>query len=157
MKKIGSVISLSFLIILLLVGCEKISSNRIQDGRDEKSSSDWVKVETDMNGDVISYKIEQRIENTVQLWGERIFSDEGRKEFIRTMRDYGFSTKGLAKSGHIMSLYEINCHMKTGRLLSIVIYDTGGKIIYADSFVDPQWEYIPPDSVGDKYQKKVCE
>ena len=144
MKKIHSVIILPVLIIFLLVS-------------PVIGSDDWMINYEDMNGDVILYKIEHRIKNIVQVWGNRILSDEGREEFIRDRRDNGLSTEGLDKLGHVTSLYEINCRQKTGRLLSVVMYDRYGVIIYSGSSVEPEWDYIVPNTDGDTFRKKVCE
>jgi len=120
-------------------------------------SDDWVKNYTDMNGDVVLYKIEGRTKDTVQVWGKRVFSDAGREEFLLDRRNNGFSTEGWEKLEHFTSLYEIDCRKKIGRLLSVVIYDTVGKIVYADSFGESKWDDIVPGSVGDTLLKKVCK
>jgi len=143
MKKIRS-IALSFLVSFILAG-------------PVTGADDWEKNYTDANGDVVLYKIELRTKDSVQVWGKRIFSDIGREEFLRDRKENGFSTKGWEKLGHLTSLYEINCPARLGRLLSVVIYDTDGKIIYADSFGRPAWDDILPDTVGDTLQKKVCK
>ncbi|MRR17485.1 MAG: hypothetical protein EG826_13615 [Deltaproteobacteria bacterium] len=143
MKKIRS-IALSFLVSFLFAG-------------PAMGADDWEKNYTDANGDVVLYKLEQRDAVAVQVWGKRIFSDVGREEFLRDRRENGFSTKGWENLGHFTSLYEINCPKKLGRLLSVVIYGTDGKIVYADSFGRPDWDDILPDTVGDTLQKKVCK
>lgn len=143
MKKIRSIV-LSFLLSLILAG-------------PVMGSDDWEKNYTDTNGDAVLYKIERKDGDSVQVWGKRVFSDAGREEFLRDRSENGFSTKGWEKLGHFTSLYEINCLKKLGRLLSVVIYDTDGKIVYADAFRDPPWDDIFPDTVGGMLQKKVCK
>lgn len=152
MKKISSVISLSFLVLFLLVGCVSSSSNLVKSGND----NDWVKNYTDTNGDVIFYKVEQRIKNVVQVWGRRVFSDEGRKEFIIDRIEHRLSVEGMDKIDHFNTLYEINCDDKTDRVLSVVTYDTDEKVI-SSSVDETKWEYIPSNSVGDTFRKIVCE
>ncbi len=142
MKKIGSVV-LSFVVSLIFAG-------------PVMGSDDWEKNYTDANGDVVLYKIELRTADSIQVWGKRIFSDIGREEFLRDRRENGFSTKGWETLGHFTSLYEINCPKRLGRLLSVVIYATDGKVLYADSFGEPDWDDILPDTVGDTLYKKVC-
>jgi hypothetical protein len=143
MKKIRSIV-LSFLISFLFAG-------------PVMASDDWEKNYTDANGDVVLYKIERRDADSVQVWGKRIFSAIGQEEFLRDRKENGFSTKGWEKLGHFTSLYEINCPKRLGRLLSVVIYDADGKIVYADSFGEPDWDDILPNTVGDTLQKKVCK
>lgn len=143
MKKIRSAFVLSFLASFIFVA-------------PVMGSDDWEKNYTDANGDVVLYKVEQRTKETVQVWGKRVFSDTGREEFLRDRRENGFSTTGWEKLGHFTSLYEIDCQKKIGRLLSVVIYDTDGKVVYADSFGKPGWDDIIPDTVGGTLHKKVC-
>ena len=67
MKKISSVVSLSFMVLFLflLIGCVSSSSNLVKSG----DENDWVINYTDTNGDVIFYKIEHKIKNVVQVFG----------------------------------------------------------------------------------------
>jgi hypothetical protein len=118
--------------------------------------NDWVINYTDTNGDIIFYKIEHRIKNVVQVWGRRVFSDEGRKEFIKDRIDNGLTVEGMDKLEHFNILYEINCDEKTDRVLSVVTYDTDGKVV-SSSVVETTWEYIVPNSIGDTFRKKVCK
>jgi len=152
MKNISSVISLSFIVLFLYVGCVSSSSNLVKSGDD----NDWVINYTDMNNDVIFYKIENRIKDVVQVWGRRVFSDEGRKEFIKDRIDNRLSVEGMDKIDHFNTLYEINCDKKTDRVLSVVSYDTDGKVI-SSSVVETKWKYTVPNSIGDSFLKKVCK
>jgi hypothetical protein len=152
MKKFILVVSLSLLVLCLLAGCHKNSSDVVKSA----NNSDWVINYTDTNGDVIFYKIENRVNDVVQLWEKLVFSDEGRKEFIQDRKENGLSVEGMDKLEHFNTLHEINCNEKTGRVLSVVTYDTDGKII-SSSVVETKWEYIGPDSIGDSFRKKVCK
>lgn len=120
-------------------------------------SSDWVKHYTDTNGDVIFYRIEHRITNSVQVWVKRVLSEEGEKEFIQDSRNNGLPTEGWNRLEHFTSLYEIDCEKKRGRVLSVVIYNKDGKVVYSSSFGKPKWERTTPDSIGDTFRKKVCQ
>jgi hypothetical protein len=152
MKKISPVISLSFLVIFLIVACVSSLSNLTKPGND----NDWVINYTDTNGDIIFYKIEHRMQNVVQVWGKRVFSDEGRKEFIQDRANNELSILGMEKLENFTSLYEINCNEKTDRILSVVVYDTDGKIV-SSSFDETKWENIVPNSIGDSFLNKVCK
>jgi hypothetical protein len=63
----------------------------------------------------------------------------------------------IEKLGHFNTLYEIDCQSKRDGVLSVVLYDTDGRIILADSFGNPKREYIVPGSIGDSFRKKVCK
>ena len=96
------------------------------------------------------------MQNVVQVWGKRVFSDEGRKEFIRDRVNNELSILGMEKLENFTSLYEINCNEKTDRVLSVVVYDTDGKIV-SSSFDETKWESIVPNSIGDSFLNKVCK
>ena len=71
MRKISLVISLSFLIVFLFVGCVSSSSNLV------------------ISGNIVSYRMEN-IQNNggkyiVQVWEKEVYSDKGREELIQKM------------------------------------------------------------------------
>jgi len=140
-----------------VAGCNHQNPTKEPSSVSEKSSVDWVKLYTDANGDMVFYKIESRAENVVQVWGKRVFSIEGGNEFIRDRIDNGLSITGMEKLGYFNTLYEIDCQSKRDGVLSVVLYDTDGRIILADSFGNPKREYIVPGSIGDSFRKNVCK
>lgn len=142
---------------MLLSGCNNQNLLKEQSSVSEKNSSDWVKHYTDTNGDNIFYKIENQTKNVVQVWVKRVLTDEGEKAFIQDRRNNGLPTEGWNRLKHFTSLYEIDCKEKNGRVLSVVIYDKDGKVVYSSSFGQPKWESMVPDSIGDTFRKKVCE
>jgi hypothetical protein len=143
MKKISSIISLSFLVLLLLVGCVGSSSNLIK------------------SGDDVSYKMEN-IQNNggqyiVQVWEKEVYSDKGREELIQKMRDNEMSTQRYDKLKETMTLYEIDCKKKRRNILSVTDYDMDGKLIFSHSYDKQEWVYIVPDSKFDSFRKEVCK
>lgn len=118
---------------------------------------DWVELYTDANGDVVYYKPESRTGNVAGVWGKRVFSEAGVREFIQDRRDNGLPTEGLEKADHFNTFYEIDCERKTDRVLSVVIYGRDGKVVYSASFGEPQWEQTVPGSIGDSFRKKACK
>jgi hypothetical protein len=147
MKSVHSVISLSFLIILLLV-TSVIGS-----------SDDWVVFERYNNGDVVLYNkvsVEQkRKDNIVRVWYKYVYSDESREELIQERRTKGLSTEGWNKLSHCLSLEEIDCKKKRSRMLSLVFYSDNSEL-YSHSIDKQVSEYIPPGSMMDILRKKVC-
>lgn len=120
------------------------------------ASSDWMKIGRDTNKDELFYMVERRIEDTVEVWGKRVFSEQGAKDFILDSRANGLSTEEWDKLGHLVTFYELNCKEKASRVLSVVIYAADGRIVYASSFGTPGWEPISPGSLSAIFQKKVC-
>lgn len=148
MKKFGSVIILSFLLLLLLVSCEK-------------NSSDWVPYEYDNEGNVSSYKkgnIQKDDDNDiVQVSVKKNYSDKGKEKYIQDMTENGVSTKEYDKLSYRISLKEIDCKNQKMKILSIKNFDKNGKIFESRNYPEGEWEHITPDSRKDTLRKNVCQ
>ena len=161
MKKFNSVICLSFLVLFLIEGCDKSSSDNTNKSSTQQSSSDWIKYWNDDDGNVYSYKNvnirKNKGEKIVQVWGKKFFSNEGREEEIQERRQYGVLYEGYDKISEERVLIEIDCKKKINRQPLIVIYDTDGKIIGSLSNYKPKWTSIVSGSEMDSLQKEVCK
>ena len=154
MKKIYSVVSLSFLVMFLLVSNVNSSSpNRI--------TSDWVKYNIDDKGNVYSYKKGNIEKNKgkyiVQVWKKEVFSNEGREKEIQWLTKHRMPTEGYDKSSEQKDLMEIDCKKRTARTLSFKLYDTNGKVLYSRDYDEPVWDYIDPESNDETILKGVCK
>jgi len=146
MKTVYSVIFLFCLIILLPVT--------------PVYGSDWVEFWRFDDGSVFFYNkvnIKHRTKHIVHVWEKGVYSDEGREEDIQSRRKEGLSTEGWDKLSHDLTLYEIDCKKRKYQILSGIIYNTDGSIISSFSFDEPDWDYIPPDTMMDTLRKKVCK
>jgi hypothetical protein len=147
MKKISSVICLSFLVLFLIV------STVI-------GSSDWMEYYTDNDGTIWSYKkvnIDKgKGKYIVQVWEKRVYSDKNREEQILDRTKDGLSTEGWDKLSEGKGLVEIDCKKLKMRVLSVINYDTDGKVLSSDSFDENKWKYIIPDTLGETLRNKVC-
>jgi hypothetical protein len=148
MKKNISVISLLFLVLFLIGGCEN-------------SSSDWVKYKTDKEGDVYSYnKGDIKVDsanNTVHVFAKEVYSDVGKTTELQSRIKDGLSIEKYDKLSSKTCLYEIDCKKHSIAILIISHYDQDGKIIYSDGETkEKKWFDIEPDSTGDALQKAVC-
>jgi hypothetical protein len=147
MKKIGSVISLSFLVLFLLAGCEN-------------SSSDWVKYKDDNDGNIYSYNKENIAKDSgnymVQVWGKEGYSDKGRMKELQSRTKDGLSTERYEKLLQKNILYEIDCKKQMISILAIIHYDTDGKALYSGGTLERKWFNIKPDSTEWNLQKEVC-
>ena len=143
MKKISSIISLLFLILFLLVSCEK-------------SSSDWVKYWNNTDGNVFSYK-KVNIKNNymVQVWVKRIFSDKYLDKQIQELTQKGLSTEGIPSEQK--DLIETDCKKQSYRRLSTITYDKDGKVLSSEDYDNSKWIHIVPDSENDILLKEVCK
>ena len=148
MKKVSSVVSLSFLVLLLLV-------------TSVRSSSNWVEYYRNPDGNILLYQkvnIQKDKGNDIdKVWVKRVFSDVGRKKYIQLTKNKGVWTKELDKISHIVGLNEIDCKKRMNRQLSVVIYDTDGKIIGSISNNEPKWTSMVSGSEMDSLRKEFCK
>jgi len=146
MKKTSSVIYLLFLILFLLAGCER-------------SSSDWIKYNTDIDGNVHSYKMDNYEEDgkiSVQVWRKTVLSEKGKKKEIQFLTNNGVSTKGFDKLSEIQSTNEIDCEKKMGHLVNVSYYDTNHHILYAENNNNGT-EYVIPNTNDENLLKIICQ
>ena len=95
MKKLSTVIFLLVLIILLLLGCQKSSNEKLETQEKEipvttvvtEPSSDWVEYRNNESGVYLYKKVNIDKEGIVQVWVKQVFSDKIRKDGIKTSSD----------------------------------------------------------------------
>ena len=147
MKKISSLVSLSFLVLFLLVS-------------NVYCSSEWVELYKNDDGDVLLYNkgsIEKgEGEYIFHVWEKVVCSKKSREKFLQIKRDSGGSIEGLDKLSEDVSISEIDCKKKMKRTLSTYLYDKDGELLLSDSPDEPEWKYIILDSNEDSLRKKVC-
>jgi len=145
MKTVYSVMSLSFLIIFLLV-------------TPVNGSSDWVEYYRSTNGNVFSYRVKHRTQDTVEVWDKYVFSDESKKKIFKKMIKEGWSSTTYVNISHSLSLVEIDCNTERSRILSITFYNTDGQSVFPNSSIKTDWDYIIIlNSPYDTLRKEVCK
>jgi hypothetical protein len=147
MKKINSLIYLSFLVIFLLAGCVNSSSNLVT----SEDDYGWVKYDDNDEG-IYSYKNVNIDKDVIQVWNKKVFSDEGRKKFIQDMTKNG---KTFDKLSEGRDLIEIDCKNLRKRTVSTTLYDQNKVIFF--QYYDEEWSSIIPNSHGETILKEVCK
>lgn len=148
MKIINMIVSLSFLVLLLITGCEK-------------SSSDWLKYKTDKDGNAYSYnkgsiKVDS-VNNSVQVLAKEIYSDVGKTIELQSRIKDGLSVEAYGNFSYKTCLYEINCKRGSIAVLAISHYDKDDKVIYAGGETkEKKWFGIQPDSTADALKREIC-
>ena len=150
MKKISSVISLSFLVLFLLAGCVSSSSNLVKSADD----NDWVNFDDNDEG-VYSYKKGNIDKDVVQVWRKKVFSDEGRKKQIQDLTENGHTTGVFDKLSDARDLIEIDCKNLKKRTISTKLYDQNKEIFF--QYYNEEWSSITPNSHGETLLKEVCK
>lgn len=144
MKKIGSVICFSVLVLLLFV-------------TPVMSSDDWVEYDKNEDGSILLYNkgsiVKSGGKNVVQVWKKWIFSDEEREKTLKIVNN----TEGWNKLSYGISLDQIDCKNMKLQILSITLYDTDGKVLISGNPDKTNGEYIVPGSNGDTLRKTVCK
>ncbi|MEN6373534.1 MAG: surface-adhesin E family protein [Smithella sp.] len=161
MKTIGSVITLLFVNIVLLVTSVNGSDLLLEYNRGDHyvtpviGSNVWKVIQMDNNDNVFSYNtvsISHQTTNIVQVWEKMVYSEKGRAKHTQDV-----TKKGYDKLSHSLHLVEVDCKKGMSRFLSITDYDKNGLILNSDSFDKPEWNHITPDTPMDTLRKKVCE
>jgi len=144
MKKITSVISLSFLVPFLLVTTVMGSDDWVEYGRMESIGIYLY------NKDSIKHPTNDMVQVTNKL----VLSDKGRELLIKMRRS---SSEKFEKSSYMTTKYNIYCKKDLRSILSITVYDKNGHVLSDDSNREPIWGSITPDTMDDKLRKKVCK
>lgn len=148
MKKNNLIVSLFVIVLLLITGCGK-------------SSSDWVKYKTDKDGNVYSYskgsvKVDSE-NNSVQVLAKEIYSDVGKTIELQSRIKDGLSVEKYGDFSYKTCLYEIDCGKNSIAILAINHFDKDNKIIYAGGETkEKKWFDIKPDSTADALGKEIC-
>ena len=148
MKKISSVISLSFLVLFLLVFL--FPSLCFSEKLDTKVWESFGK------GCYYNKKTLTKSSNIVSVWTYKIVTDDEKKEKIKVVKkeDSKKSMKYL-QYDHYLGLWEIDCVKKLYRGKEFKDYDTKGKVLSSMKHLF-DWKNIKPNSVMDELYNKVC-
>ena len=130
-------------------------------GKTETSSSNCMKDHVDDDGNVFSYNKGNVKKNKgkyiVQVWEKIVYSAEGREKEIQDSKKDGLSTEEWDNLSYEIDLLEIDCMMRRNRILSILFYDTDGKVSWSYDYDKPKWTSIVSGSEMDSLQKEVCK
>lgn len=122
-------------------------------GYGEVMAADWILSSSGISEDVYydAESITHPSKDIVRFWSKMVFNVIGR---IRKVEEFG---EKYWKLDYALTLIEINCKEKNTQYLSIVEFSKDGNILFSVSFTTPTWEYIPPESVGEKLFKILCK
>lgn len=160
MKTIGSLITLLFLIIGLLVTSVNGSDWLLEYNRGDHyvtpviGSNVWKVFHMDTNDNVFSYNtvsIKRQTKYVVQVFEKIVYSEKGREKLTHNV-----TKKGYDKLSHSLHLVEVDCKNGMSRFLSITDYDKNDLVLNSDSFDKPEWNHIISDTMMDTLRKKVC-
>jgi hypothetical protein len=121
-------------------------------GNAEVWGADWKPYDHSRNywGYYDAQSITRPSENVVRVWVKHVYTEEGVMDMVGS---FGKIYENLSYS---LILNEINCVEKKYRILSAYAKDNKGKVIHSSN--DPtSWDFLPPDSMGDRLSKEVCK
>lgn len=125
----------------------------------EPETSDWIKYGKDKRGTLHYYKkgFVDKDNNIVKVLNKWVFSKREKADAIQYRRESRQSTRGYEKLSHMVFLSEIDCQNQSERILYLFLYDTNDKSLYSNTFKNPEWEFIQPDSNAESILKAVCK
>ncbi len=158
MKKSGLsvLLLLIFAFLILITACEKKSEEDPLQGM-----SDWIQYGNDKDGSTWSYNrnlsVNKDRENyIVNAWAKRTLSDQGREKAIQELKTVGKYADGFNKLAEDRILNEVDCARQRFRILSVVRYDSDGKILSSQNLNESAWQPAVPKTNGGIFYKKVC-
>lgn len=125
----------------------------------EPETSGWIKYGKD-NGGTLHYYKKGNVDkdnNIVKVFNKWVFSKREKADAIQYRRESRLKTKGYEKLSHMVYLSEIDCQNQSERILNLSLYDANDKSLYSNTFKNPEWEFIQPDSNAESILKAVCK
>jgi len=165
MKKIGSVISLSFLIILLLVFVNPLNGysesveseqnvNLLKGTPRIPDSKVWESISPDYYYNKISLT---KSSNFMYVYIYKIVTDNQRKNVIEMLKKNDLEKSIKYKNwDHYISLNKFDCKNRKSKFEEIINYDDEGNILYQYTYKDSKWKIIPPETLTEELYNKVC-
>lgn len=141
--------------------CVNGSSDMEKSNSSENKSSDWVEHGRDeLVGNVNSYKKvtidKEGGKNIIQVFDKTVYSEKGKKDRIQERRNNKLSTEGYEKLSHTVYSFQVNCNKKTMKLLSLVDFNTDGKILSSSPIDNPEWLNSTPGSTAESIVNFYC-
>jgi hypothetical protein len=120
-------------------------------------ASEWVSYGVDETGDMQFDRdsVKWSSKETVTVWTRLVYSDEGKKRYISSLRADRRSAYKYDELQNTDTLVEIDCRIKKAKLLFTEDYDTRGAPLHVDD-LSSQWYSIVPGSVADELRGIVC-
>lgn len=108
-----------------------------------------------------NYKNLIRLDSTLKVWiKDRPFNAElsnARRQVIKERKGIEAPIKGYELYFYSLNLYEVDCKDRKTRLISIIDYDTNGRVLDNTDVDDvSKWENMVPSSVGNAKFSKIC-
>lgn len=153
MKKISSVICLSFVVIFLLV----VSLSSICFS--EENIDRWVLYGKSPFGDYYYDKmsVTKGSKNIIRVWEKVKFTKEGKDSQTKDRKYSKIPKYEWDKLDFGINLYEFDCENNTRRLLSFVDYNDEERIIEKFNVANPEIEPVIPGSINESLLKSVCK
>ena len=163
MKKIVSVISLSFLLLLVFVNPQNGYSESVVSEQNVKSlkatpripdSEVWESISPDYYYNKTSLT---KSSNFMYVYIYKIVTDNQRKKVIEMLKKNDLEKSIKYKNwDHYISLNKFDCKNKKSKFEEIINYDNEGNILYQYTYKDSEWKSISPETLTEELYNKVC-
>lgn len=160
MKKIVSVISLSFLILFLLsfVNQENVySEQNIEQSKITPRIPDseiWENISPGYYYNKINIT---KSSNFMYVYIYKIITDNQRKNVIETLKKNDLEKSIKYKNwDHYISLKSFDCKNRKNKFEEIINYDDEGNILSQYTYKNNEWKSIPPETLTEELYNKVC-
>jgi len=165
MKKISSIISLSFLIIFLLLFVNPVNvySESVESGtiieppKVEPTIPDSKEWKSIIPLHYYNKKTLTKSSNIVSVWTYRIITDEQRKKEIEIVKkdDLEKSIKYQNYEDQV-TLWKVDCKNRYYKMEKSIDYDHTGIVLESITVKNNEWNSIPPDTLIEGLYNKIC-
>ncbi|MGB5216683.1 MAG: surface-adhesin E family protein [Smithella sp.] len=147
MKKIRSVISLSFLVMFFVTF--SFPSFCFSEQPDSKVWESFAK------GRYYNKKNISKSVNIIKVWTYSIITNDVRKKRLENMKQHE-ELKKYQNYDHYTVLSNIDCQKKMTSLEKVIDYDNKGKVLNTIINKNSEWGFIAPGSEDEKLYNKLC-
>lgn len=93
----------------------------------------------------------------IKVWGKKVYSEEGKDDYIQSMKKKGFYNENNEDISYDLDLYGINCSTREFDVISFERRDEAGNIITSVPPTHLSWNPIPQESIIELLYKAVCK
>lgn len=121
----------------------------------EAQATDWKYYCTDAKGGDHFYDTQRisRGQDTVKVWTKNVLSEDAKKAILKKFPN----PTDIEKISYIVKRDEVNCSRNTYRILSTVVYNSGGGVFSSSDTPDDSFQEVVPGSTLATLVEILCK
>jgi hypothetical protein len=126
--------------------------------KEEERGLKWVNFASSQSSGTFFYdktSIQPIANNHVRVWVR--FEMDNTNELIQSRRKHGLPTAGFEDFSHGLKLWEFDCKRKEVKTITLLWYDSGGKVLESFDNTEIEMRPIVPDTIPEALIAAVCK